>query len=93
MNGISVPSIVVIGLGNTLMQDDGVGVRVIEQLMARGTSPAHGYLVDGGTLGLELLGYLEDYAREYCLSTPCAWASFQAHWYAWKVTRYQRHSR
>lgn len=47
--------ILVLGVGNTLLKDEGVGVRVIENLEANyGFSP-NVELMDGGTLGLSLL--------------------------------------
>ena len=46
---------VVLGLGNIIMSDEGAGVQVIQQLMADPRLPAAARLVDGGTLGLELL--------------------------------------
>lgn len=47
--------ILVLGVGNTLLKDEGVGVRVIETLEANyGFSP-NVELYDGGTLGLRLL--------------------------------------
>ena len=55
----SQPRIVVVGLGNTLRQDDGVGCRAVARLLARGDLPESVTLLDGGVLGLELLAYLE----------------------------------
>jgi len=57
--------ILVIGIGNILLRDEGVGVRVvgeIETLAAGGGPglPAHTRLVDGGTLGLDLLPMIDD---------------------------------
>lgn len=52
--------IVVMGLGNTLQQDDGVGVAAVQALLTRSEHWPHAELVDGGTLGLALLGYVED---------------------------------
>lgn len=50
--------VLVIGVGNTLLQDDGIGVRVVEALRADGSE---GFvIVDGGTLGLSLLPMVED---------------------------------
>ena len=51
---------VVLGVGNVLLRDDGIGVRVVQEL-ARLTAddprtvPSGTRLVDGGTLGLDLL--------------------------------------
>jgi len=45
----------VIGVGNVLMQDEGVGVRAVELLESRYHLPRHVELIDGGTAGTELL--------------------------------------
>ncbi len=50
--------IVVLGLGNILLRDEGVGVRVVEALAARYVLPAVVEVVDGGTTGMELLDTL-----------------------------------
>lgn len=49
----------VLGLGNSIMADDGVGPRVIELLNSDPRLPVNVELLDGGTLGLDLLPYLE----------------------------------
>ncbi|MEZ5599655.1 MAG: hydrogenase maturation protease [Candidatus Competibacteraceae bacterium] len=46
------------GLGNILLRDEGVGVRVVEALAARYILPAVVEVVDGGTTGMELLDTL-----------------------------------
>ena len=51
--------ILLLGIGNLVMSDDGVGVRVIERLRADYRFPAQVMVVDGGTLGLDLLPMLE----------------------------------
>ena len=49
----------VIGVGNPLMSDDGVGQRLLEALVAR-CAPLDGVeFIDGGTLGLMLLPRVE----------------------------------
>jgi hydrogenase maturation protease len=53
-------SILVLGLGNTIMTDDGFGVKVVTTLASRYHFPDPVQLLDGGTLGLDLLPYLED---------------------------------
>jgi len=53
----------VLGLGNILLQDEGVGVRVIERLRAEYVFPEEVTVLDGGTLGLDLLQHLEEHAR------------------------------
>jgi hydrogenase maturation protease len=54
----------VIGIGNILLRDDGVGVHVVQELRdlverGKATLPAGTRLVDGGTLGLGLLGEID----------------------------------
>ncbi len=53
----------VLGLGNILLSDEGVGVRVIERLQARYEFPGDVLVLDGGTLGLDLLPYVERAGR------------------------------
>jgi len=51
--------ILVLGIGNTLLMDDGVGVRLVEEFRDLGTLPADEVeFLDGGTQGLALLGRL-----------------------------------
>jgi hydrogenase maturation protease len=55
----------VLGVGNVLLRDDGVGVRVIEELRAASlhdplTVPDGTRLVDGGTLGMDLLATVRE---------------------------------
>ena len=53
----------VLGLGNILLGDEGVGVRVVERLLERYTFGEGVLVLDGGTLGLDLLPYLEGASR------------------------------
>lgn len=53
----------VLGLGNILLGDDGVGVRAVERLQALYDLPEDLRVLDGGTLGLDLLPYVEDADR------------------------------
>lgn len=50
----------IIGIGNTLMSDDGAGVRVLEQLYGL---PEHVALVELATGGMILLHHLEKYRK------------------------------
>ena len=52
-------SILVLGLGNTIMSDDGFGGRAVDTLRARFTFPESVRIEDGGTLGLDLLPMFE----------------------------------
>ncbi|NIQ97312.1 MAG: hydrogenase maturation protease [Desulfuromonadales bacterium] len=53
----------VLGLGNRLMQDDALGVLAVQALQERYRFPEEVRLVDGGTLGLDLLPQLEGVER------------------------------
>lgn len=53
-------NILVLGVGNILLSDEGAGVRVVEQLQRSYVFPPQVELIDGGTMGLDLLGYLDD---------------------------------
>ncbi len=47
-------NILVIGMGNVLMQDEGIGVRAAEELENRYIIPPAVTVMDGGTTGMEL---------------------------------------
>jgi hydrogenase maturation protease len=47
--------VVVLGVGNTLMSDESVGVRAVEALHAAYELPEFVEVIDGGTSGMELL--------------------------------------
>jgi len=55
--------IVVLGVGNILLRDEGVGVRVLEELRDRYSFPENVRLVDGGTQGLWLMATLQEADR------------------------------
>lgn len=52
--------LLVLGLGNVLLGDDGVGPAVVARLRDHHVIPDGVLCLDGGTLGLSLLPYLED---------------------------------
>lgn len=53
-------STLVLGVGNQLLSDEGVGVHVVMRLIEKYEIPIEEVLVlDGGTLGMDLLYYLE----------------------------------
>lgn len=56
---MSEATILILGVGNILLGDEGVGVRVVELLQERYTFDQQVELVDGGTAGLELLSCLD----------------------------------
>jgi len=49
----------VLGVGNLLLADEGVGIHVIQRLAEAYQLPEDVLILDGGTLGLDLLFYLE----------------------------------
>ncbi len=51
---------VVLGVGNTILADEGVGVRVIEALERDYTLPEGVVAIDAGTSGMEMLEDLSD---------------------------------
>lgn len=48
------------GLGNILLSDEGAGVKAIEELRDRYDCSDAVEIIDGGTMGLELLPYFEE---------------------------------
>ena len=67
--------LLVLGLGNVLLGDDGAGPAVIAWLRQTRLAPAGTRLFDGGTLGLSLLPYLEDARRVILVDAVAADAS------------------
>lgn len=62
MNGKQAEDIrktLVLGVGNLLLSDEGLGLHVIRRLQERYTLPETVQVLDGGTLGMDLLYYLE----------------------------------
>lgn len=55
--------LLILGLGNVLCGDDGVGVAAVDRLRADYAAPAGVQVLDGGTLGLSLLPWLQDAER------------------------------
>ncbi|MBL0225689.1 MAG: HyaD/HybD family hydrogenase maturation endopeptidase [Geobacteraceae bacterium] len=53
------PRVLVLGIGNLVMSDDGVGVKVVQRLQQEYLFPDSVEVLDGGTLGLDLLPKLE----------------------------------
>jgi len=47
-------NILIIGMGNVLMQDEGIGVRAVEELESHFVIPEGITIMDGGTTGMEL---------------------------------------
>jgi len=56
-------SVVVLGLGNLLMQDEGVGIHALRYLQENYQFDPNVELVDGGTSGLDLLPFFRPEGR------------------------------
>jgi hydrogenase maturation protease len=63
MNDVSPGSTLVLGLGNPLMTDDGVGLAALARLESQYAMDPGVHLVDGGTWGMNLLPMIEDTRR------------------------------
>jgi len=53
-------NILVLGIGNVLLTDEGIGVRALKEIERRYTFPANVELLDGGTSGIELLRHIRN---------------------------------
>jgi hydrogenase maturation protease len=62
MKDTGIEKILVMGVGNILLGDEGVGVHSIEYLKNR-ELPVHADLLDGGTGGFHLLSLVNDYHK------------------------------
>jgi hydrogenase maturation protease len=63
-------NILVLGIGNILLQDEGLGVHVVERLQARWLLPRQVQVLDGGTSGMTLLDDIA--ACDHLLIIDCA---------------------
>lgn len=54
--------ILILGVGNLLLKDEGVGIHVI-QALENEVLPSNVTLMDGGTGGLHLISWIQDYDR------------------------------
>jgi hydrogenase maturation protease len=61
-HGTDAASVLVLGVGNVLMADEGVGVQVVREL-EKMPLPPNVECLDGGTGGFHLLGALQDAGR------------------------------
>ncbi|MBF0388523.1 MAG: HyaD/HybD family hydrogenase maturation endopeptidase [Desulfamplus sp.] len=61
--------IMVLGVGNILYSDDGFGIRVVERLESEHRFPNNVTIVDGGVLGVNLLGVISGADRLIVVDT------------------------
>jgi hydrogenase maturation protease len=52
--------ITILGIGNLLFRDEGLGIHVVQRLKARYEFPDNVQVLDGGVLGLSLLGAISE---------------------------------
>lgn len=60
MSANSLPSVLILGIGNILWADEGFGVRAIQTLQRHYQFDDHVQLMDGGTQGIYLTQYIRD---------------------------------
>lgn len=53
-------SALILGVGNVLLGDEGIGIRVVEELQHNYAFADDVEILDGGTAGIELLRYIEN---------------------------------
>ena len=58
MESLYAAEITVLGIGNTILSDEGFGVKVVEYLKKNYDFPENVALIDGGTLGVELQHFI-----------------------------------
>lgn len=62
---VATKPVLVLGLGNILIQDEGIGVRVVELLQEQYDTPEEVEILDGGTAGMALYEHIID--RDYLI--------------------------
>lgn len=67
-------NILVLGIGNILLNDEGAGIHVVRRLEKEGFKDAD--LMDGGTGGFHLLGFIQSY--EYVIIADASLDQFPA---------------
>jgi hydrogenase maturation protease len=63
MQHSKVPTTVVVGIGNIIRSDDGLGVHALRRLQMDPRVPSGVVFIDGGTLGLDLVSYACEASR------------------------------
>jgi hydrogenase maturation protease len=65
--------ILILGIGNVLLKDEGIGVRVAEKMMQM-SLPSHVEVLDGGVKGLDLLYFIDGREKVIVVDTVKAGA-------------------
>ena len=69
---MSTPRVLVLGIGNILLSDEGVGVHVINRFQQTFVIPDGVEVIDGGTMGLDLVPYFEGKTDVFVVDAMCA---------------------
>jgi len=69
---MSIPRVLVLGIGNILLSDEGVGVHVVNRLQETFSIPDSVELIDGGTMGLDLMPYFEGRSHVFVVDAICS---------------------
>jgi len=59
-SGVKLPNTLILGVGNTLLSDEGAGIHALNLLQSYHPDPANLTFIDGGTLSFTLAAYIED---------------------------------
>lgn len=62
-------SVVLVGIGNIMFCDDGLGIYAAEYIKQNFKKPPNLEIVDGGGLGFTLMTYYQEYDKVFILST------------------------
>jgi len=65
-------SLLVLGVGNVFYGDEGAGVHLVHYLRQKYAFPDHVEVVDGGTLGWQLLNLIAEYDHVILVDAVCA---------------------
>ncbi len=60
MNTTNTEHVMIMGVGNILLSDEGIGIRVVEALEKRYDFPDNVSVIDGGVLGINLMGVISE---------------------------------
>ncbi len=83
----------ILGVGNPLMADDGIGVLTVQHLLARTDLPPHVTVADGGTDGLGLIPLMEPYRRVIVVdAVPMDLPAGTIRRFTWQEARFLSHA-
>ncbi len=68
---MAAPRVLVLGIGNILLSDEGVGVHVINRFQETFSIPDGVEVIDGGTMGLDLMPYFEGRSHVIVVDAMC----------------------